>query len=220
MRTLLLLALCFVSLPVSAEELQVTISGFACVFVSSITECNRSGSFATPTTITYDIDSISGLQTSSLGQAPFTGSDVLFSYEASDLAVTNYSAILGGQSVGFAAQTTGRFSFAVEGPTAYDFFGGAGPGYDFDSFATPLVSATEFATFQDPLASLLLKYRSPSDGAFCGGFCFLDGFPVFAKMTIVAVPTPGPLPLLLPGLVGLVIWRRRKQSGLSAAANH
>jgi len=213
MRTLVLSLVAVVSLPVSAQQLQVTISGDACVFVSSITECNVSGAYTTPATISYDIDTRSGQQTFHVGQPGFgTEGDVLIDYEAANLVVTNYSAILGGQTHAFAAHTTGSFGFAVEGADAYDFAGGVNPakgGFNFDSFASPLVSATEFATFDDPLASLLLKYRSPSDAAFCG-VCLLDGFPLVGQMTITAVPSPGPLVLFVAGLVGLALSRRNR----------
>jgi hypothetical protein len=214
MRTLLWLALAFVALPVSAEELQVTIAGVACTLAPP--DCGQ-GSYTTPFTITYDFNSTSGLQTSRVGQDGFNdGRDVLVEYSASNLAVTNYSAILGGQSVAFAYQTTGNFGFEVEGIDAYDFGGGAGPskgGYGFDSFSTPLVSASEFATFQDPLASLLLTYRSTGGCNVCMLYATgdpLDFTPLSGRMTIVAVPSPGPLLLFLTGLVAITLSQRRK----------
>ena len=212
MRTLLLLA--FVSLPVSAEELQVKITGLACTLAP---DCGQA-SYKTPFTITYDIDTRSGQQTFSVGQTELPNEgEVLNSYVASNLAVTNYSAILGGQSVAFAAHTTGGFFFDVEAPDIYDFSGGAGPSmatFFFDSFARPLVTASEFATFQDPLASLLLEYRSTPGGC---SICALDmgDFPenfigLNGKMTVTAVPSPGPLLLFLTGLVGIALSQRGK----------
>jgi hypothetical protein len=214
MRTLLLLALAFVSIPVSAEELQVTIAGVACTLAPP--DCGQ-GTYTTPFTITYDINSTSGLQTSSVGQQGF--GEVLDSYHASNLAVTNYSAILGGQSVVFAAHTTGNFGFEVEGQDVYDFSGGVSSpskmGFGFDSFSTPFVTASEFATFQDPLASLLLTYRSTGGCSVCFLYATgdpLDFTPLSGRMTIVAVPSPGPLLLFLTGLVGITLSLRGKGS--------
>jgi hypothetical protein len=219
MRTLLLLVLGFVSLPVSAEELQVTITGLACTLAPA--DCKQA-SYTTPFTITYDIDTRSGQQTFSVGQADLPNEgEVLNSYFASNLAVTNYSANLGGQSVAFAAHTTGGFFFDVEAPDIYDFSGGAGPSmasFFFDSFARPLVTASEFSTFQDPLASLLLEYRSTPGGC---GICALGDFQenfiaLNGQMTVTAVPSPGPLLLFLTGLVGIALSQRGEGLQLTA----
>jgi len=208
-RTLILILTAFVSLPVSAEELQVTITGLACTLAPP--DC---GPYTTPFTITYDINTRSGLQTFRVGEVGFENQgEFLGTYSASNLAVTNYSAILGGQSFAFASQTTGNFVFDVEGRDVYDFAGGAGPsvgGFFFDSFATPIVTAPEFATFQDPLASLLLKYP-PRPCSVCGldtGSNDFGFFPTIAQITVTPVPSPGPLLLLLTGLVGMTLLRR------------
>ncbi len=224
MRTLLLLALAFVSVPVSAEELQVTIIGVACTLFSP-PECLGPGTYTTPFTITYDVDTTSGQQTSSVGPGPFSiEGGVLISYVASNLAVTNYSVILGGQTYAFAAHTTGRFAFVPEARDAYDFAGSAGTGkggFGFDSFASPLVTASEFATLQDPLASLLLAYGSnPCSHGECalGNPGQLFAFtPISGTMRIVGVPSPGPLLLFLTGLVALTLSQRRKVGTIRCA---
>lgn len=221
MRALILLLLACVSLPVSAEELRVTITGLACPLAPP--DCGA-GDYTTPFTITYFIDTRSGQRTVRVGPSFFGDEgDILRTYVASNLAVTNYSAILGGQSFAFAAHTTGGFGFDEEGLNVYDFAGGAGPSmgrYFFDSFATPIVTAPEFATFQDPLASLLLKYPS-TPCSLCGlvtGSDGLDFFPLIAKITVTPVPSPGPLLLFLTGLLGIALSPRGRSSTSTCAA--
>ncbi len=211
---LALTLLTVVSLPVSAEELQVTVTGLACTLAP--VDC-QPGTYTTPFTITYDVDTRSGHQTFRVGEASFgIEGEVLVNYEASNLAITDYSASLGGLSLAFAAWPSGHFGFDVEGRDSYDFAGGASPspgGFFFDSFATPIVTAPEFATFQDPLASLLLKFRStPGSCGFCqlNGSDFTDYVPLIGTMTVTPVPSPGPLLLLLAGLVGIALSRLGK----------
>lgn len=213
MRTLILFLLAVVSLPLSAEELQVTITGLACTLAPS--DC-RAGDYTTPVTITYFIDTRSGNRIVSIGQGLGDVGEILGTYDASNLAVTNYSAILGGRSFAFAAHTSGEIVWDEVAENVYDFAGAAGPlkgGFSFDSVAIPITTAAEFATFQDPLASLLLKYRpTPTP---CGPFCELttgpggtDFFGIVGTMTITPVPSPGPLLLLLTGLIGITLSRR------------
>lgn len=198
MRTLLLLVLAIVSLPVSAEELQFDLSGLAL-------PVGEAGSPHVPYDVTFVLKTLSG-QTSST-----FSSGCLNAWSFSDVQVFNLSATVGGQRVLNVPSTLARGSGGDLFENCTLEAGGILIGKN-GFFMTDIVSQrTTPLNPQDPLADLLTNLCRPPV-CVVGGEGSLPGWNLSgAHVTVSVVPEPGMLGLTLLGLgaVGLLLCRRR-----------
>jgi len=209
LRTALLAGILIVAATaIRAEELQVRVHGTA--ICDPILGCNPQTTPSGPFSVSYDVNTRSGTQTR------FFLQNELLVFNADSLSITNFSAIVDGHTLFFAPHTSGLFRFLVESRGIYEFTGGAGPApggvFGFEAAVSPVLTPAQFLALKDPLADMLLLYRSPPGGP-CGTIdCVLTpDLQLIGTMTITRVPTPEPLSLFLAGVVGLALSRRRKQ---------
>jgi MYXO-CTERM domain-containing protein len=209
-----------------AEELQWTITGNVQCLIG-IQECNGQATNG-PGSVTFDLNTLSATLTPTFAHNPPGGpaGDILVNLDAS-FPITNYLAIVNGQTFGFAANGSGSlgcFGFPV-GKTNYECSGMFSPShglgaYSFGDNETWIATLTEaqYKALKDPLAAILLSNTGPP-GVVCsfggGSICFMDQGPAgsvgfVSKFIVTPVPTPGPLALFLAALVGLALSRRRK----------
>lgn len=201
-RTLLLLAL--VSLPLSAEEFQFNLSGLALPM-------GEAGSPNIPFNVTFMMDTLSGQSSSSFSGGCVTG------WQFSGVQVSNLFAAVGGQSVLSVPSTvaSGRGGDLFPGCVPDDGFVNM-PGFSWleirSGRTTPLDP-------NDPLADLFLNLCNtitgePATPCFVGGGGQLPGWNLGQpSVKIAVVPEPGMLGLMLLGLSGTALRRRRSQSG-------
>ena len=145
---------------VHAEELQVTVSGEACLLSNACTAAlfnggSTSGVAISPFTITYLLNTASAQL-----QNPEFGSNVLQYFNA-NFPVTSYTETIGSHTT-FAAAGSGNFEFMnPSGPAqnnGYQMFGSAGggcsgcSGFSFDHGVAPSVTQAQYMSFSDPLA--------------------------------------------------------------------
>jgi hypothetical protein len=203
---LLAIALALAATALRAEELQVTVHGVASCVIES---CNPQTTFTGPFIVSYDVNTLSGIQTPTFLQ------NELLVFNAASLSITHFSVIVDGHTIAFAPHTTGAFRFLAESAGTYQFTGGAGPepggSFAFEAAVSPVLTEAQFMALKDPLADMLLLYRSPP-GSPCGVNCelFPSHLTLNGTLTVTRVPTPVPLSLSLAGLVGLALSRRRR----------
>jgi hypothetical protein len=198
-------ALALAGTVVRAEELQWTVSGIA----NPIPPNTAAGG---PFFVSFDLNTQSGQLT------PFFSNGYLGTLEATNLAVTNYLQIVGGQTFYSAHGSTAEMLFAGFISCCYDWTGGPGApsGFSFgwDNVVGPQLTEAQYLALKDPLAAMLLGWSGTTTGC-CGGLDPGPWSPGLARMIITAVPTPGPLSIFLAGLVALVVsWRRKQYSSV------
>jgi len=195
-----------VTAPLRAEEVQLTFSGLICNNCSLVSQ-------ELPFTVSFDLNTSSGQQSGLLFQQ-IDGIDYLASLNAVNLAITDFSAFVGGHRIDAPHSSTGGFSLNLEGLHdglgVYDFALGTS-GFGIDQGVNGQITETQFKAFKDPVESILGMFVNSSHGtAFTSLPGLDDGITSTETIRIRAVPEPGVLPLLVLGLVGLGLVRRRR----------
>jgi hypothetical protein len=199
--------------PLRAQEVQLTLTGQACV-----SPCNTDNVPRVPYSVAFAVNTLSGQQTAQFG--PGMGSSVpcLVSFTGANVAISNFHASIGGHSI---ANTPGA-SFGYEGSLESSCGpGGSGPSYDFDFSSgilvadlgvDPALTQAQFQGFKNPLEDLLATFFPGSSGLRGGVNGSLDGVDGYlldsieiTAVPVTAVPEPAVLPLLLAGLTVLAM---------------
>jgi len=138
-------------------------------------------------------------------------------FDATNVSIRNFEAVIAGQTVAFAGAASGNFGWDNEDPRGppwpYDFVAGAGSVFFSDGLALSNVSGDQFQQLHDPLGHMLLNaphlsaiFGSIPSGAGLGA---VQGWHVSGTFTVTPVPAPGAPSLFLAGMVGLALSRRR-----------
>jgi hypothetical protein len=194
MRKLVRSLLAVVSLPLSAEELAYTITGTAIPMTGP--------PVTAPFSLSFTLDTLSGTQSSMFGSG-----GCMQTFAASSLAISAYTASVGGKTVGNVANTLG-------GVTATNISGTNGtcgsmelsvdvvgpPTFVWDLGAGPTPTQTHFTTSPDPLADILASFPGQGVDGELG-----DTWNLEPQSVDVRVPEPGILDLVVTGFFGAAI---------------
>ena len=209
---IVLTCLCAIA-PLRAQELQLTLTGQACV-----SPCNTDNVPLVPYSVSFDVNTLSGQQTAQF--APGLGSSVpcLETFTGSNVAISNFHASVGGRSIPNTAGASFGYQGSLEGSCGP---GSAGSSYDFDFSAgilvadlavDPALTQAQFQAFKNPLEALLATFFPGSSGprgGVNGSLNGVDGYLVdtaqITAVPVTGVPEPAVLPLLLLGLTAVAI---------------
>jgi len=157
-----------------------------------------------PFSVSFDLDTLSGTQSGIFGSG-----GCMQSFAGSSLAISNYRASVGGQTVANVASTLG-------GITATNIVGTNGtcgsmelsvdlvgpPVFIWDLGAGPTPTQTHFAASSDPLADILATFTGPGvDGQLA------NRWNLEPRSVDVRVPEPGMPGLMVIGIFGAVVVR-------------
>jgi hypothetical protein len=197
MRTLLLL-LAALAAPASAEELQFTVTAEA-----QPINGNPYIGPPLPAAFSYDVNTVTGTQNYEFNNG------FLDQFGAGNLHFTHITASVNGQQLINSPSALG----AIGGDTGlfppqsltYDIGTSAGPALFFETNAFVLTTPISPRT-QDPLGFMLTHSQFLANIGEINGQWGLDQFTI--KVAEVNVPEPGPIALVLLGLLGIGLVRR------------
>lgn len=195
-----------------AQEVQMTFAGLACPR-ASFPDCVNGGQpTPVPYTYSFDVNTASG-QFGVVRFGTVNGVSYLAEFQKTGLAVTNVMAVVGGNWVPSPFSSTGGIQLNEESVDSYEF--------DMQPTTTsglenggsePVFTMVQYRSFQNPLYSILTT--SHIGGSTFVGFESVNGLSQWVgvdnTITVTPVPAPGVLALLLPGLAGIWLTRRKR----------
>jgi hypothetical protein len=202
---LLVILLLGTMLPAHAQELQVTLTGQACPLNNCPTQGNASGSF----TVSFDLDTLSEQQ--HFGFTNAQGIECVGEFDASDIAIENFSASVNGHALAAPSAMTASVGMNLNDgpcrPNSYNISIQAGNFAWTQAAGGTAISAAQLESMYDPFESMLLGHYA--NGA--GGGTLLPDWTIRGTMSVtpVGVSEPSTWTLYLASLLVLALARRK-----------